>query len=114
MARSETEEQWQSRYEQLSGKLSAWRKAHPRATFNEIEEELDKRLNRLRAEMAADMAAAGEVAAEEKAVCPGCGQPAQLRGKKRRRLRTQGGEEVQLERHYAICPHCGRAFFPPG
>lgn len=114
MANSETEEQWQSRYEQLSGELSAWRKAHPRATFNEIEEELDKRLNRLRAEMAADIAAAGDVAVEAAPVCPNCGERATLRGKKRRRLRTQGGEEVELERHHAICPHCGRAFFPPG
>ena len=57
MASRETEEQWQSRYEQLSEELSAWRKGHPRATFNEIEEELDKRLNRLRAEMAPGMAA---------------------------------------------------------
>ncbi len=114
MADSGMEEAWQARYEALAGEMSQWRKEHPRATFNEIEEELDRRLNRLRAQMAADIAAAGDVVAEEAPVCPSCGARATLRGKKRRRLRTQGGEEVALERHHAICPHCGRAFFPPG
>ena len=114
MASSEMEERWQERYEQLAGEMAEWRREHPGATFNEIEDELDQRLNRLRAEMAADIAAANDVAVEEEPVCPECGQRARLRGKKRRRLRTQGGEEVVLERHHAICPHCGRAFFPPG
>lgn len=114
MASNETEERWQERYEQVAVEMTAWRKGHPRATFNDIEDELDKRMNRLRAEMAADIAAANDVVIEEEPVCPACGQRARLRGKKRRRLRTQGGEEVVLERHHAICPHCGRAFFPPG
>lgn len=114
MANSETEEQWQARYEELAGEISQWRKEHPRATFNEIEDELDRRLNRLWAQMAVDIAAAGDAAVEEAPECPNCGQRATWRGKKRRRLRTQGGEEVELERHHAICPHCGRAFFPPG
>jgi len=114
MANKEREEAWQAVYEGLAEELSQWRKEHPRATFNEIEEELDRRLNRLRAQMAADIAAAGEVVVEEAPLCPNCGQRAMLRGKKRRRLRTQGGEVVELERHHAICPHCGTAFFPPG
>jgi ribosomal protein S27AE len=114
MANKETEETWQAGYAELAEEMSQWRKEHPRATFNEIEEELDRRLNRLRAQMAADIAAAGEVVVEEVPLCPDCGQRATLRGKKRRRLRTQGGEAIELERHHAICPHCGTAFFPPG
>lgn len=114
MAESEMGEKWQVRYDQLSGEMIEWRKAHPRATFNEIEGELDRRMNRLRAEMMAEIAAAVEAGVEEEPVCPACGERARLRGKKRRRLRTQGGEEVELERHHAICPHCGTAFFPPG
>lgn len=114
MASNEMGERWRARYEQLTGEMVEWRKAHPRATFNEIEDELDRRMNRLRAEMAEDIAEVAEVGLEEEPICPACGQRAQRRGKKRRRLRTQGGEEVELERHHAICPHCGEAFFPPG
>lgn len=113
MASKEMGERWRARYERLTAEMVEWRKAHPRATFNEIEEELDRRMNQLRAEMAGDIAEVTEVDVEEGPVCPACGQRAQLRGKKRRRLRTQGGEEVELERHHAICPHCGGAFFPP-
>lgn len=114
MADSAMGEKWQARYEQLTGEMIEWRREHVRATFNEIEDELDRRMNRLRAEMAADIAEAAEVAVEEEVVCPACGERARLRGKKRRRLRTRGGEEVELERRHAICAHCGRAFFPPG
>lgn len=114
MANDEMGEKWRARYEQVTGEMIAWRREHPRATFNEIEDELDRRMNHLRAEMATDIAEAAEVAFGEEPVCPACGQRARLRGKKRRRLRTQGGEEVELERHHAICPHCGKAFFPPG
>jgi YgiT-type zinc finger domain-containing protein len=113
MADGEMGEKWHAHYEELTWGMIAWRKAHPRATFNEIEGELDRRMNRLRAEMAADIAEVAEEV-EEEPVCPACGERAQLRGKKRRRLRTQGGEEIELERHHAICPHCGQAFFPPG
>jgi YgiT-type zinc finger domain-containing protein len=114
MASDEMGERWRARYEQLTGEMVEWRREHPRATFNEIEDELDKRLNCLRAEMAADIAEAADGGVAEEPVCPTCGRRARLRGKKRRRLRTQGGEEVELERHHAICPHCGWAFFPPG
>lgn len=114
MAHGELVERWQEQYEQITEGVAAWHKQHPRATFSEIEAELDKRLNQLRAEMLADMAGAGEARAEQRPLCPQCGRQATLRGKKRRRLRTQGGEEVVLERHHAICPHCGTAFFPPG
>ena len=65
MASSEMEARWQGRYAQLAGEMNKWRKAHPRATFNEIEEELDRRMNRLRAAMGADIAAAHDVAVED-------------------------------------------------
>lgn len=110
----EIEAEWERLSEQIAREVGEWRRAHPQATFNEIETFIDERMNRLRARMVADVAAASGVAVEERPTCPQCGQRAVLRGKKRRRLRTQGGETVALERHHAICPQCGMAFFPPG
>lgn len=114
MVDPETEAEWERLSEQVASEVAEWRRQHPRATFNEIENFIGERMNRLRAKMVADVAAAGDVDAREQPTCPECGKRAVLRGKKRRRLRTQGGEEVELERHHAICPHCGTAFFPPG
>jgi hypothetical protein len=37
----------------------------------------------------------------------------QARGKRQRRLQTQGGQTVSLTRQYQSCPHCGYSFFPP-
>jgi YgiT-type zinc finger domain-containing protein len=111
---AETEAEWEALSQQLAGEVAAWRREHPRASFNEIEDFVDERMNRLRAKMIADVAAAVDVEVKERPVCPECGKGAVLRGKKRRRLRMQGGEQIELERHHAICPHCGTAFFPPG
>jgi len=114
MADSEVETSWEAQYQQVVREVAAWRKEHPRATFTEIERMLDERLNRLRAQMLGDTAAMGREEAEGTAVCPECGQEVRGRGEKRRRLQTQGGESVTLERQHAICEQCGRSFFPPG
>jgi len=35
-------------------------------------------------------------------------------GRGERSLQTNGGESVELERQYGLCPQCGQGFFPPG
>ena len=114
MAGETFDEDWQAMYERASTEISAWRKAHPYATFNEIEEEIDKRMNRLRAQMLADLAGEAEGTEESELLCPECGERMQRRGKKKRRLQVHGGEVIELERHYVVCPNCGKGFFPPG
>ena len=100
--------------------MADWRAAHPRATFSEIEEALDERLNRLRARLLADLAlasAAADVRAastEERPRCERCGVAVQARGQSERKLLTQGGAAVRLQRSYATCPRCGDGAFPPG
>jgi hypothetical protein len=37
----------------------------------------------------------------------------QARGKHRRRLQTQGSQQVTVTRQYLSCPGCGYSFFPP-
>lgn len=114
MAQDSKGEDWEAMYQRAAAELTVWRKAHPRATFTEIEAEIDRHMNRLRAQMLADVAGEEVQAEAEVLFCPECGERMQRRGKKKRRLQVQGGEEIELERHYAICPSCGKGFFPPG
>lgn len=119
MERKEIEQRWRELSEEVVSGMADWRVAHPRATLNEIELAIDQRLDRLRARMLEDAALAsaqaewgrGQGAAPG---CPGCGQPLQSAGKRRRRLQTRGKPEVTLTRQYGVCPGCGRGSFPPG
>ena len=105
--------------EVLSG-IHDWRVQHPRATLTEIEEELDHRLNRLRANLLEDLAmasAAAEVGgsqAKARPCCPRCGSVLQGRGQQLRQLTTQGDQQLHLQRSYGYCPTCQVGFFPSG
>jgi hypothetical protein len=96
--------------------MKTWRKAHPQATFVEIEAEMEARIKGLREEVLGEiigMSAATE--AEGQIVhCPECGAGMAGRGKHKRRLQGAGGSEVELERVYLECPACGAGFFPSG
>jgi hypothetical protein len=105
--------------EVLSG-MKEWRVQHPRATFAEIEEEIDERVNEMRAKMLEDAvhwSEAVDLAAEEdgkRMHCKQCGRILQDRGKQSRTLTTQGNKSIELERSYGYCPTCRVGFFPPG
>lgn len=90
-----------------------WRQEQGKATINEIEGEIDRRLNKLRAEMIGDVAG-GNGGLGKGVVCQDCGGVLEARGKKKRELQTQGGEWVVVEREYGVCPQCKRGYFPPG
>ena len=96
--------------------MKVWRKAHPKATFVEIEAEMEARIKGLREQVLTEiigMSAASE--AEGQIVhCPECGAEMERRGKHARRLQGAGGSEVALEREYLECPACGAGFFPSG
>ena len=99
---------WRGLSDEILSGMTEWRQQHPTATFREIEAEVDKRLSVLRARMLSD-AAIGRVAR-----CPACGARLEQNGKKKRKLQTRGGQEVELEREYGVCPKCGQGIFPPG
>jgi YgiT-type zinc finger domain-containing protein len=113
------DQKWHKLSEEVLVGMKDWRVQHPKATFQEIEEALDERLGRLRARMLEDVALASpasdwkEVEAKERPTCPLCGETLVARGKKTRRLQTQGGQEVVLSRSYGVCPHCESGLFPP-
>ncbi len=109
---------WRVLSEEVMSGVTEWRQQHPKATFREIEEEVDKRLAELRVRMLSDSAIASAStewkAGEQAAVCPKCGAKLVKKGRKKRKLQTRGGQEVELEREYGVCPECGQAIFPPG
>jgi DNA-directed RNA polymerase subunit RPC12/RpoP len=45
--------------------------------------------------------------------CGGCGREMRDKGKKKRRIITSQGE-IEIERSYAHCPHCGQGLFSLG
>ena len=109
---------WHIMSEEVISGMTEWRQQHPKATFREIEEEVDKRLAALRARMMTDVAVQSAQTeweeGERAAVCPSCGAELVKKGKKKRKLQTRGGQEVELEREYGVCPRCGQGIFPPG
>jgi predicted RNA-binding Zn-ribbon protein involved in translation (DUF1610 family) len=111
---------WQGIAEEAMRGVKGWRLAHPRATMQEIEEELDKQLARLRVQMLTDTAMASASTAmrsgveAERAVCPECGKALEARGKQERLLTSQHNQVVKLERSYGVCPQCEAGFFPSG
>ena len=118
MNREEMRKKWNGMSAEILSEMVEWQVQHPKATFREIEAEVDKRLSELRARMLSDAAMGSEgerwEAGGEGAVCPNCGGRLVRKGKKKRRLQTRGGQEVELEREYAVCPQCGQGIFPPG
>ena len=114
----EMRKRWKGLSEEITSGMAEWREQHPLATFREIENEVDKRLALLRVRMLSDAAMRSAQAewegASREVVCSSCGAKLEQKGKKKRKLQTRGGLEVELEREYGVCPSCGQGFFPPG
>jgi YgiT-type zinc finger domain-containing protein len=118
MNSEELRTKWNGMSAEILSGITEWQAQHPKATFREIEAEVDKRLSELRARMLSDAAMLSEEerwqGGGEGAICPSCGAKLERKGKKKRKLQTRGGREVELEREYAVCPQCGQGIFPPG
>ena len=113
-------EQWRRLSEEVLVGMQDWRTAHPRATFAEIEAEVESQLSRLRVRLLEEAALASRAAdlsqtpLKERPRCPDCGQHLQARGPQTRTVTVRGNRPVQLRRSYAVCPACGTGLFPPG
>jgi len=115
MPRPLPQEEWRREASVRFAALEAWRQAHPRATWAEIEAAIDGELSQLRARMLGETALSSEATdLAGESPCPDCGVPLQAAGTRRRRLRTEHDQAIALERTYARCPVCGRGLFPPG
>ncbi len=115
-----TEAQWRQLADEVFTGMKEWRLQHPKATLTEIEQALDERLARMRARMLQDAALASAatdlrgLSAAERPHCPQCGAVMQVRGPEARQLTTTYEQPLTLRRHYAVCPACDEAVFPPG
>ena len=98
--------------EEVFGELREWRSSHPKATFAEIEQVVDERLNEARARFVEDLALEG--ADGGRASCPECGKLLISRGQTERQVTVAGNRRVRLKRTYATCPACSAGLFPPG
>lgn len=107
---AENDGRWVSRMTDLEQEVRAWRQTHPQASLTEIEQELDHRLQAVRATFLGELAA-GAVAEQR---CPACGGALLARGRRERTLTTQGNEPLSLKRRYLHCPACDSGLFPPG
>lgn len=118
MKKEELAKKWRGESEEIISGMTEWREQHPVATMAEIEAEVDQRLAGMRARMIADAALASRSVewqkGEEAGKCPACGQEMEKKGKKKRKLQTRGGQEIELEREYGECKWCGAKIFPPG
>lgn len=97
------------RWTMMETEVRAWRRARPDATWTQIEQEVDRRLNHLRAQLLGEVVMDTELAL----TCPTCGHTLQARGTHDRTVITDGGEELTLTRSYQTCPVCGTGLFPP-
>ena len=111
-------EKWQGMSEEMNAGIAEWRERHPRATYREIEAEIDQRLDEYRAKLLSDTANLSASAAWKEGAdgpeCPHCGAKLGGKGRKKRRLQVRGGNVVEIEREYGVCPGCGQGIFPPG
>jgi len=118
MGKEKVEENWREMGEEIITGVAEWRMQNPRATFREIEEEIDRRLSGFRAKMIADVALQSTKAEWDETrrdvVCGKCGEKLKNGGRKKRTLETNHGREIELERNYGVCPKCGQGIFPPG
>jgi hypothetical protein len=115
-----TQDAWLQKSEEILTDIKEWRRAHPKATFVEIEDEVHKRMMQLEAQVLQDAAQESSSrewrssSGDEPPRCPSCAVPLHARGKHQRTLQGNGGQSVTLSRMYGTCPKCGESLFPPG
>ena len=116
MPRPLPRDRWLAESAERFAALDVWRQAHPTATWAEIEAAVDAQLGPLRARLLGEtaMASAATDLGAARRVCAACGERLVSAGARRRRLRSDQDEAIDLERSYARCPACGTGLFPPG
>ncbi len=112
------EQAWLQKGQEILSDIKEWRRAHPKATFVEIEDEIHKRMMQLEAQVLQETAQDSHsrewagAPTEDHPHCPKCKLPLKARGKHQRTLQGNGGQSVTLHRTYGTCPMCGESFFP--
>jgi YgiT-type zinc finger domain-containing protein len=106
--------------EEILVDMDDWQKAHPDATFLEIEEKSRELVSKLEAALVEKVALERDEEnwkdkkEENRPICPNCKGPLVSRGKRTRSLQGEQGREIKLKRTYGTCPKCGTSLFSPG
>ena len=111
---NEKEELKHEKYTKVEKRIRRWQARHEKATLSEIEEAIDKELAQLRQELIEEIVEAREGEVDGGYQCPNCQEEMVRNGQKRRRLKTKGGKEIEIEREQLRCLRCGMTLFPPG
>jgi uncharacterized protein with PIN domain len=99
--------------EEMADELIEWAEGAERPTLTQIEDQVLK-FRRGMSERAAELLIEEQDTASPVQVrCERCGQLAENKGQKRVRIESRVGE-LEIERGYWYCPHCGAGVFPPG
>ena len=112
------ESNWSRLAEGMMLEIREWWELHPKATFTQIEEAIDRLMAQARAQFIQDVALASEargIRRESEANrprCPQCGSRLESRGEAVRRLSTSHAQPVELRRGRGVCPACGAGFSP--
>lgn len=112
-------DKWTASFQDASETISNWRETHPRATFTDIENNVDEQLAQLRTQMIQDLVGESKLVNikdlpfEERPSCPVCGKPLAANGRQTRQLTTHHGQVLELERSKGYCRNCRVSFFPP-
>ena len=113
------EDKWQESFRSTSEEVSCWRKKHPKATFSEIENNVDGELAKIRADMIQDLLKESELQdfktlpQEKRPKCPVCGKTLASNGRQSRELVTSHEQVIEVERSKGYCKRCRVSYFPP-
>jgi len=100
--------------EQLWNAFNAWYKAHPEATFDEMEQELGRLRRVLMGDTLVLALQQGDLGAKAEApCCERCGRTMEFQGYPRKEVHGLEGDS-RIPRAYYLCPCCDAGLFPPG
>lgn len=113
------QQKWQEEFEEASTTVEKWREKNKKASFTEIEKQLDEQMAQLRAKMLADLVAESELRdfkelpVAERPKCPSCGKVLASNGQQSREITTNHEEKVEIKRSKGYCRDCKVSYFPP-
>jgi hypothetical protein len=113
------DENWQQLSEQILTDIKEWRRAHPKATLREIEEEVHLRMSRLEAQVIQDAAQESQcrdwsgAAPEQRPTCPVYGTPLHARGKRTTSFASGRRTRHQPDEKLWDLPHVWDGHFSP-
>ena len=116
----ENEAKWDDLFTKIKVAIIEWREENPTATLTEIEEQVDRNLSGVRVQMIEDVALISELAdlrgrwKGNRPKCVQCGGEIVANGRQERKIVTEYGKTIKLNRSKGYCSRCQVSFFPPG